>query len=118
MEELYGILIAYEMRFGQDNSQKKEENFKASKVDKKYKTKIQSKDYNDEEALLVKNLKRGIGKYKWKLPLKFLTVVGLVSFLPNSLIQNKKMMMSSLKIQRRTKGFLRIKTKRIPFIHA
>ena len=70
MEELYGILIAYEMRIGQDNSQKKEAAFKASKVVKKSKTKIQSEDSDDEEALLVKNLKRGVGKYKGKLPLK------------------------------------------------
>ena len=69
MEELYGILISYEMRIGQDNSQKKEANFKASKVNKKSKTTIQSKDLDDEEAL-VKNLKRGTGKYKDKLPLK------------------------------------------------
>ena len=44
MEELYGILIAYEMRIGKDNSQKKEATFKASKVAKKSKTKIQLED--------------------------------------------------------------------------
>ena len=71
MEELYGILIAYEMRIGQDNSQKKEAAFKESKVAKKSKTNIQLEDSDDEEALLVKNLKRGTGKYKGKLPLKF-----------------------------------------------
>ena len=38
MEELYGILIAYEMRVGKDISQKKEETFKASKVAKKSNT--------------------------------------------------------------------------------
>ena len=43
---------------------------KASKVAKKSKTKIQLEDSDDEEALLVKNIKRGIGKYKGKLPLK------------------------------------------------
>ena len=42
MEELYGILIAYELRIGKDNSQKKEATFKASKVANKSKTKIQS----------------------------------------------------------------------------
>ena len=57
MEELYGILVAYEMRIGKDNSQKKEAYFKASKVAKKSKTKSQSEDSDDEEALLVKNLK-------------------------------------------------------------
>ena len=44
MEELYGIPIAYEMRIRQDNSQKKEATFKASKVAKKSKTKIQLED--------------------------------------------------------------------------
>ena len=48
MEELYGILLAYEMRIGKDNSQKKEADFKSSKVAKKSKTKIQSKDFDDE----------------------------------------------------------------------
>ena len=32
MEELYGILIAYEMRIGKDDSQKMEASLKASKV--------------------------------------------------------------------------------------
>ena len=54
MEELYGILIAYEMRIWQDNSQNKEENFKASKKAKEYNTNIQSEESDDEEALLVK----------------------------------------------------------------
>ena len=70
MEELYGILMDYEMRIGKDNSQKKESSFKSSKVAKKYKTKIQSEHSNDEEALLFRILKRGTGKYKGKLPLK------------------------------------------------
>ena len=69
MEELYGILIAYEMRIGKDNSQKKESTFKASKVAKKSKTMIQSEDSNDEQALLIKKLKKGTSKYKGKLPL-------------------------------------------------
>ena len=42
MEELYGILIAYEMNIGKDDSQNKEAIFKACKVAKKSKTKIQS----------------------------------------------------------------------------
>ena len=41
MEELYGILIAYEIRFGKYSSQKKEVDFKASKVPKISKAKIQ-----------------------------------------------------------------------------
>ena len=57
MNELQGILIAYEMRIGQDNSQKKDSTFNASKIAKKSETKIQSKDSDDEEALLVKTLR-------------------------------------------------------------
>ena len=41
MNELYGILIDYEMRIGKNKSQKKETNFKASMVANKSKTKIQ-----------------------------------------------------------------------------
>ena len=41
------------MRIGHDNSQKKEATFKASKAAKKSKTKIQSEDSDDEEALIV-----------------------------------------------------------------
>ena len=67
MEKLYGILVAYEMRIGKENSQKKEANFKESKVTKKYKTKIQSEGSDDEETLLVKNIMRGTSKYKEKL---------------------------------------------------
>ena len=80
MEELYGILIAYEMRTGKDDSQKKEATFKASKVAKKSKTKIQSEYFDDKEALLVKNIKRGIGKYKGKLPLKCFNYGGIDHF--------------------------------------
>ena len=70
MNEPYGFLIAYEMRTGKDKSQKKEATFKASKVTKKSKTNIQLEDSDDEEALLVKNIKKVTCKYKGKLPLK------------------------------------------------
>ena len=68
------------MRIGQDNSQKKEETFKASKVAKKSKTNIQLEDFDDEEALLVKNIKKGTGKYKGKLPLKCFNCGGVGHF--------------------------------------
>ena len=42
MNELYGMLIAYEMSIGQYNSQKKEATFKESKITKKSKTNIKS----------------------------------------------------------------------------
>ena len=68
------------MRIGQDNSLKKEATFKASKVAKKSKTMIQPEDSGDEEALLVKNLKKSTGKYKAKLPLKFFKYGGIGHF--------------------------------------
>ena len=80
MNELYGILIAYVMRIGQDNSQKKEATLKASKVAKKFKTKIQSEDFDDEATLLVKNIKKGTSKYKGKLSLKYFNCGGIGQF--------------------------------------
>ena len=62
MNELYGMFVDYEMRIGQDNSQKKESPFKASKVAKKSKTKSKLEDSDDEKALLVKNIKKGTCK--------------------------------------------------------
>ena len=105
MEELYGILIAYEMRIGKNNSQKKEEYFKAYKVAKKSKTKTQSEDSDDEEVLIVKNIKKGIGKYNGKLPLICFNcgeIGHYASKFPNC---KQEDMMNVLNIQRRTKGF-------------
>ena len=68
------------MRIGQDNSQKKEATFKAFKVAKKFKAKIQSKDRDDKEALLVKNIKKGTSNYKGKLPLKCFNYGGVGHF--------------------------------------
>ena len=63
VDELHGIFIAYEMRAGQNGSSKREATFKAI-------SKIQSEDLDDEEALFIKKLDRGTGKYKGNLPLK------------------------------------------------
>ena len=51
------------MRTGKSGSSKKEASFKVV-------SKIQSEDLDDEEALFIKKLERGTGKYKEKLPLK------------------------------------------------
>ena len=63
MDELHGILTAYEMRTGQNGSSRKEADLKAS-------LKNQSENPNDEEALFINKIERGTGKYKVKLPLK------------------------------------------------
>jgi hypothetical protein len=78
MDELHGILTAYEMRTEQDNPSRKEATFKASKKTKK-KNKKNSKsncscsddsDEDEEMANFVRKLKRGTDKYKGMLPLK------------------------------------------------
>ena len=63
VDELHGILTAYEMRTGQDRNSKKEATFKVT-------SKNQSENLDDEEALFVSRLNKGTGKYKSKLHLK------------------------------------------------
>jgi hypothetical protein len=74
MDELHGILIAYEMRTYAENSIRKLATFKAEKNDNK-KDEVETNNYGDleedmEEANFVKNMKKGTRKYKGKLPLK------------------------------------------------
>ena len=73
MDELHGILTAYEMRTGQNGSSRKEVAFKAS-------IKNLSENPNDEEALFINKLERGTGKYKGKLPLKCFNCVRIGHF--------------------------------------
>ena len=63
IDELHGILTAYEMRTGKNGSSRKEVAFKGSLQN-------QSKNRNDEEAFFINKLERGTGKYKGKLHLK------------------------------------------------
>ena len=62
MEELYRILIAYEMRIGKDNSQNKEATFKAYKVAEKSKAKMMKKNF------LLKILRKVQVSSKWNYP--------------------------------------------------
>jgi hypothetical protein len=76
MDELHGILVAYEMRTEQENPSRREATFEASKKTRKNNPKsktcsINSDDsYNEEESNFVRKLKRGIDEYKGKLPFK------------------------------------------------
>ena len=63
IDELHEIFTSYEMITRKNGSSKKEAAFKVV-------SKIQSEDLDDEEALFIKKLERGTGKYKGKLPLK------------------------------------------------
>jgi hypothetical protein len=73
MDELHGILTAYEMRTEKENSSKKEVAFKASKKTKNKEHKSSDcsiYESDTEEAHFVRNIKKGSGKYKGKLPFK------------------------------------------------
>jgi uncharacterized coiled-coil protein SlyX len=114
MDELHGILTAYEMRIEQDNPVMKEATFKASKKTKKKDKQNPKSDCScsddseeDEEvANFVRRLKRGTDKYKGMLPLKFvLIVMVLVIFLINVPIRKRKVMKKmTLKKKKNPKG--------------
>jgi hypothetical protein len=76
MDELHGILIAYEMRIEKDqqvNTSRKEASFKESKTKNTEEHKTSDNPYSEsdaEEANFVRKLKRGLGKYKSKIPFK------------------------------------------------
>ena len=84
MSQLHRILTAYEMRKG-GPSDKREAAFKASGKG----------DYNDsghiseeeEESNFVKNLQRGSGRFKGKLPFKCFAFGRVVTILPSVLIK-------------------------------
>ena len=63
VDELHGILNAYEMRIGLNETSKKKATFKVS-------SKNQSENLDDEQALFIKKIERGTNKYKGNLPLK------------------------------------------------
>jgi hypothetical protein len=73
MDELHGILIAYEMRTWKERPSKRETTFKASKETKNHEH-VPNENHSDisdeEEANFIRKLKKGSGKYKGKLPLK------------------------------------------------
>lgn len=74
MDGLQGILIAYEMRI--KDPKQREVTFKSSQKNERNKNKstspaLSSNEESDEEmANFVRNLKRGTGKYKGKIPFK------------------------------------------------
>ena len=82
MDELYGILTAYELRLGIDNLPKGAAAFKVIKKTNQ-KQKIQTNDNeesDEEEANFVKKLQKGSGKYKGKLPFKCFNCGGIGNF--------------------------------------
>jgi len=67
MSQLHGILTAYEMRKG-GPSDRREVEFKASGKGDYYESRHLSEE--DEESNFVKNLQRGAGRFRGKLPFK------------------------------------------------
>jgi hypothetical protein len=88
MDELHGILTAYDMRTEQDNPMTKEATFKVSKKTKnKYKQNPKldcscNDDLEEDEEVenFVRNMKRGTKKYKCMLPLNFFNCDGVGNF--------------------------------------
>jgi hypothetical protein len=73
MDELYGILTAYELILGHENLPQGDTTFKVLKKIKNQKQKPQSNHHEEsdvEEANFIKKLQKGSGKYKGKLPFK------------------------------------------------
>eukprot|EP00253_Pinus_taeda_P009676 PITA_09676 len=64
MSQLHGILTAYEMRKGGGPSDRREAAFKASGKGEYYES------GEEEESNFVRNLQRGIGRFRGKLPFK------------------------------------------------
>jgi hypothetical protein len=70
VDQLHGIFTAYEMRTRNGKSSKNETTFKASKMRQEKNTNDELSYISDEEtAKFIKKLKKGIGKYKGKIPL-------------------------------------------------
>src|ERR1700729_332907 len=67
MSQLHGIITAYEMRKG-GPSDRREAAFKASRKGDYYESGHMSKE--EEESIFVKNLQRGTGRFRGKLPFK------------------------------------------------
>ena len=86
VDELHGILTAYEMRMILNESSRKEATFKAS-------SKNQSENLDDEESLFIKNLKRVLENIKESYPCNFLAVEELEILLQNLLTLNKMIVM-------------------------
>ena len=72
VDELHGIFTTYEMIRRQNEPLIEEAVFKVSKETKmsEIPSKNHSENSDDEESLFIKKLKRGIDKYKGKIPLK------------------------------------------------
>jgi hypothetical protein len=74
MDELHGILIAYEMTTWKENSSEMETSFKASK-EKKYYEHVPNENHSYisyEETNFIRKIKKGYRKHKGKLPFKCL----------------------------------------------
>lgn len=72
MDELHGILTAYEMRIEKKKSGLREAIFKVSKKTGRHKGDDYSHyDLDAKRAQFVRRLKRRFGKYKDKIPLNY-----------------------------------------------
>ena len=73
MDQLHGILMAYEMRIEKEKPSIKETTFKASKETKTKDHKLSESsidELDEEEDFLIRKRKKGLDKYKGRLPFK------------------------------------------------
>lgn len=101
MDEMYCSLTTYEMRIGKAKSTDREATFKVNKNVKGTLESDEGEISDDAKANFVKNLRRGKGKYKGKIPLKSFNYGDIRHFAilhPNVHIMKKETMM---KVQKR-----------------
>jgi hypothetical protein len=102
MDELYGILIAYEIRLGHENLPKGEATFKVLKKTKNQKKKpqlIHHEEFDVEEASFIKKLQKGSGRYKDKLLFKCFNCVKVGHFVKSVTIPRKTMKIKKTQIK-------------------
>lgn len=88
MDQLHRLLTSYEIRTTKGRSTSKEVTFKDNKNAKEYQ-KDSSYGFDEEEAKLLKRLKRRFGKYKSKIPFKCFTCGKVCHYASKSHIRKK-----------------------------
>lgn len=93
MDELHGILTAYDMMIVNDKSLKKEVALNASRINEDPNF---SDESNPEEENFVRKLRKGSNKYKGILPFKFFICVKIVTLLLSVLSKELMMIKKSI----------------------
>ncbi|XP_057866071.2 uncharacterized protein LOC131073611 [Cryptomeria japonica] len=90
MDELFGSVLAYEMRTISGENSKREVDLNSTKKWKEEAINVEEDDSNDVEANFVRKLKQGSGKYRGKLPFKFFDYGKIRYFVANCPYKKKE----------------------------